>query len=72
MLPSQALSQGTTFDLYVLDTHSRYVKYQEAKAEGKPVSTGGKPRPRLTDKDLQAMVNQVRANPRKMRRNAKS
>jgi hypothetical protein len=35
LLPSEVLGRATTFDLYVLDTHSRFIKYQEQKAQGK-------------------------------------
>lgn len=35
LLPSEVLGRATTFDLYVLDTHSRFIKYQEAKQQGK-------------------------------------
>ena len=34
LLPSEVLGRATTFDLYVLDTHSRFIKYQEQKAQG--------------------------------------
>lgn len=58
MLPSEALANATTFDLYVLDTYSRYVKYQQQKAEGNPV-LGGKARS-LTVTDMQKMIERVR------------
>jgi hypothetical protein len=51
MLPSEALSKGTTFDLYVLDTFHRYSKYQEAKANGKAA-----PAPQLTQEQMKAMI----------------
>ena len=35
MLPSQALNQATTFDLYVLDVATRHIKYQQDVADGK-------------------------------------
>jgi hypothetical protein len=34
-LPTEVMAKATTFDLYVLDTHSRFIKYQEQKAQGK-------------------------------------
>lgn len=37
VLPSEILDKGSTFDLYVLDVYSKYINYQEAKANGKPV-----------------------------------
>lgn len=33
-LPSEALAKATTFDLYVLDLSSKYVKYQHDKENG--------------------------------------
>lgn len=39
LLPSQALSTGTTFDLYVLDVHSRWMRYQQERETGKPQAT---------------------------------
>lgn len=35
LLPSEVLSKGNTFDLYVLDVYTRYLNYKEAKAQGK-------------------------------------
>lgn len=58
LLPSEVLSRATTFDLYVLDTYSRYVKYQEAKQQGKAVlSNKGK---NLSVNDMKAMLARVR------------
>lgn len=56
VLPSEALTRGTTFDLYVLDTHHKYIKYQEAKEQGQvvPKKTGH------TQEELQAMIDRVR------------
>ena len=34
-LPSEALSRATTFDLYVLDVSTKWLKYQQDRAEGK-------------------------------------
>ena len=60
MLPSEALVKASTFDLYVLDCHYRYVKYQEAKAQGKDVS---RTPPKLTQEQMMAMIEKVRNNP---------
>jgi hypothetical protein len=35
LLPSEALSRATTFDLYVLDVSTRWVSYRQDIADGK-------------------------------------
>jgi len=35
LLPSEALSRATTFDLYVLDVSTRWITYKQDLAEGK-------------------------------------
>lgn len=35
LLPSEAYSRATTFDLYVLDVSTRWFKYQQDVAEGR-------------------------------------
>jgi len=63
MLPSEALATATTFDLYILDTYHRYVKYSELKAQGK----AGKqvfenPQKKMPTKaEMQKMWNSVKA-----------
>jgi len=37
ILPSEVLSKGNTFDLYVLDVYTKYLNYRDAKAQGKAV-----------------------------------
>lgn len=56
LLPSEAMTRGTTFDLYVLDTHHKYVKYQEAKEQGHVAPK----RTHHTQEELQAMIDRVR------------
>jgi hypothetical protein len=34
-LPSEALSRATTFDLYVLDVSTKWLRYQQDKADGR-------------------------------------
>jgi hypothetical protein len=51
LLPSEALGRATTFDLYVLDNYSRFIKYQEAKSQGKAA-----PAPQLTQEQMKAMI----------------
>lgn len=62
MLPSEALACATTFDLYVLDTFHRYSKYQEAQQNDPkaPRSVMGKPRPKLTQEQMRAMLDAVK------------
>ena len=59
MLPSEVLNQATTFDLYVLDTFSRYTKYQEAKAKGKAPTVPTKHMP--SQSEMMAMMERARA-----------
>jgi hypothetical protein len=35
LLPSEVLSKGNTFDLYVLDVYTKYLNYRDAKEQGK-------------------------------------
>lgn len=58
LLPSEVLGRATTFDLYVLDTYSRYIKYQEAKAKGMapPVSAN-----KHSKAELAAMIKDAKA-----------
>lgn len=69
MLPSEALDRATTFDLYVLDTFHRYSKYQEAQQSGQkqPHSVMGKPRPKLSQAEMQSMIDRVRAKSKERR-----
>jgi hypothetical protein len=55
LLPSEALGRATTFDLYVLDNYSRFIKYQEAKASGKAA-----PAPALTQEQMKAMIERAK------------
>lgn len=59
LLPSEALARATTFDLYVLDNYSRFIKYQEQKKDfnAPPVKKN------LTQAEMQAMLDKVRNNP---------
>ena len=56
LLPSEILYRGSTFDLYVLDVYSRYIKYQEAKTNGKAVPVEKK----YTVEELMAMRDRVK------------
>jgi hypothetical protein len=59
MLPSEALCRASTFDLYVLDRHTRYVKYQreqeQARSQGLPESQN------LSQEQMTAMLQEVRS-----------
>ena len=33
VLPTEALERATTFDLYVLDVYTQYLKYQEQRSQ---------------------------------------
>lgn len=59
MLPSEALERATTFDLYVLDVSSRWVKYQQDLAESKAKGTAP-PAQRLTQEQMLEMIRRVR------------
>lgn len=54
-LPSQALAQGTTLDLYVLDVSARYSKYQQEQADGNAGAT-----PKLSQEQMRAMIDRVK------------
>jgi hypothetical protein len=55
LLPSEALARATTFDLFVLDNYSRFINYQEAKANGKAA-----PAPTLGVEQMKTMVEQAK------------
>jgi hypothetical protein len=58
MLPSEALCRASTFDLYVLDCHTRYVRYQHNKEHAK---SHGLPAPQQLSQDqMKAMIQAVR------------
>lgn len=70
LLPSQALSHASTFDLYVLDMYTRFIKYQEDVTKGQaPQPTRTK---QFSQQSLKQMLENVRANPRKMNKERKS
>jgi hypothetical protein len=59
LLPSEALARATTFDLFVLDNYSRFMKYQEEKSNRQAPQVQKK----LTQLEMQAMIDKVRKNP---------
>lgn len=57
MLPSEALTRGSTFDLYVLDLsckHSKYLQDREKDPAGATKNFG------LSQAQLQSMLDEVR------------
>lgn len=62
LLPSEALARATTFDLFILDNYSRFMKYQEDLSRTK--SEGIAPPPKkLTQEEMIAMIERVRNRP---------
>lgn len=57
MLPSEALTKATTFDLYVLDCHLKHIRHMEAQANGTEVP---KPVKKLTQEEMQQMLDRVK------------
>jgi hypothetical protein len=57
VLPSEALGRATTFDLYVLDLHSKYQRHLEAKANGKATPGSGSA---LTEQQMLDMIERAK------------
>ena len=57
LLPSEVLGRATTFDLYILDSYHRYVKYQEAKEKGQSLAPR---RPKLSQEQLKQMLERAK------------
>lgn len=70
MLPSEALSRATTFDLYVLDTFSRYTKYQESKKNKRNAQMSNKAMP--NQESLLAMLERAKKAPPMKRKERKN
>lgn len=56
LLPSEALARATTFDLYVLDISTKWVKYQQDLQEGRT----GRATPRLNTEEMMAMIDRAK------------
>ena len=54
-LPSQAMAQGTTFDLYVLDVSAKWNKRQQDISDGKTVEHN------LTQAEMFNMIARARS-----------
>lgn len=62
MLPSEALARATTLDLHILDVGSKYVNYQQQRAEQEKTGIINPPkRPQLTQEQMMDMIKQVRS-----------
>ena len=57
VLPSEALERGSTFDLYVLDLHHKWMRYQEAKQNGKADPVSGN---ELSQEQMKAMIERAK------------
>jgi hypothetical protein len=61
-LPSEVMARATTFDLYVLDVHTKWVKYQheqeKAKGEGKTIAPRA---PQLSQQQMLDMIKRTRS-----------
>lgn len=64
LLPSEALARATTFDLFVLDNYSRFMKYQEESSKAKAEGLAPPPK-KLTQQQMIEMIERVRNNPNK-------
>lgn len=58
LLPSEALSRATTFDLYVLDLGTKWTNLQHDRANGKIE------KPKLTQEQMMSMINSVKERKR--------
>ncbi len=57
-LPSEALARANTFDLYVLDLSTKWVKYRNDVQEGRAPGPSSK---QLTVEQMQAMIARTRS-----------
>jgi hypothetical protein len=58
LLPSEALGRATTFDLFVLDNYSRFMRHQEQKQSAKPGEAP--PTPKLTQAKMKEMIERAK------------
>lgn len=60
-MPSQALAQGTTFDLHVLDLSAKWSRHQHEKSQAE--QSGGSSvsiNPKMSVEEMQAMIARVK------------
>jgi hypothetical protein len=60
LLPSEALERASTFDLYVLDVSSRWVKYQQDMADSKQKGVAPPPAKNLSQQQMMDMIKRAR------------
>jgi hypothetical protein len=60
-LPSDILANATTFDLYVLDVHTKWLKYQHQESENKRAVPDAPKRPVLNKEQMLDMIKQARS-----------
>jgi hypothetical protein len=66
-LPSEVLARATTFDLYVLDVHTSWVKYQHEQEKARQGASSGSDsgkvfkQPKLSQQQLRAMMERSRS-----------
>lgn len=62
VLPGEAMSRATTFDLYVMDTATRHQRYQQTRAELEQNLRSGRTQPVAppNEEQMQAMLARVK------------
>jgi hypothetical protein len=61
-LPTEVLERATTFDLYVLDVHTRWVKYQHEQEKARYEGRGNLPKvPKLSQQQMLDMIKRTRS-----------
>lgn len=60
-LPTEVLERATTFDLYVLDVHTRWLKYQHERQTGKVGANLTSREKKLTQQDMLEMLKRARS-----------
>ena len=64
-LPTEVLERATTFDLYVLDVHTKWVKYQHEQEKARQSQGKGSgqafQQPKLSQQQLRAMMERSRS-----------
>jgi hypothetical protein len=61
-LPSQVLANASTFDLYVLDVHTKWLKYQHQKLENERANPNAPKTPLMTRAEMKAMIDKARSD----------
>jgi hypothetical protein len=61
-LPSEVMARANTFDLYVLDVHTKWVNYQHQRVENERSMPHAPKAPIMSTKELKAMLEQARSH----------